>query len=51
MAPPRDLTENGTDTQERQREPIISPYATKYDPMSNVSSFKIIDSTLRGMSL
>lgn len=49
MAPPRDLTENETSAQERQREPIISPYATKYDPMSNVSSFKIIDTTLRGM--
>lgn len=47
MAPPRDLAENDTGFQERQREPIISPYATKYDPMSNVSSFKIIDTTLR----
>jgi hypothetical protein len=30
------------------REPIVSPYSSKYDPSSNVSTFKIIDSTLRG---
>lgn len=34
---------------DRPREPIVSPYQPKYpDPMSNVSSFKIIESTLRG---
>lgn len=33
---------------DRPREPIVSPYQPKYaDPMSNVSSFKIIESTLR----
>jgi homocitrate synthase len=33
----------------RPREPIASPYMPKYpDPMSNISSFKIIESTLRG---
>ncbi|ORZ03229.1 homocitrate synthase, cytosolic isozyme [Syncephalastrum racemosum] len=32
----------------RPREPIVSPYMPKYpDPMSNVSNFKIIESTLR----
>ncbi|KAI7866571.1 homocitrate synthase [Mucor mucedo] len=29
------------------REPVTSPYSNKFDPMSNVSSFQIIDSTLR----
>ncbi|KAI8074786.1 homocitrate synthase [Gongronella butleri] len=47
MAPPRDSSETAND-QERVREPIISPYMPKYpDPMSNISSFKIIESTLR----
>lgn len=33
----------------RRREPIVSPYMPKYpDPMSNISNFKIIESTLRG---
>ncbi|CAO3660003.1 unnamed protein product [Umbelopsis ramanniana] len=33
---------------DRPREPIVSPYQSKYpDPMSNVSNFKIIESTLR----
>ncbi|CAO3581206.1 unnamed protein product [Absidia cylindrospora] len=32
----------------RPREPIASPYMPKYpDPMSNISNFKIIESTLR----
>ncbi|KAG2228070.1 hypothetical protein INT45_009116 [Circinella minor] len=34
--------------QQRTREPIVSPYMPKYpDPMSNISNFKIIESTLR----
>lgn len=34
---------------DRPREPIVSPYMPKYpDPMSNISNFKIIESTLRG---
>ncbi|KAI7855156.1 homocitrate synthase [Circinella umbellata] len=34
--------------QQRPREPIVSPYMPKYpDPMSNISNFKIIESTLR----
>lgn len=46
MAPPRDLTNNDIN---RTREPIVSPYSNAYDPLSNVSNFYIIDSTLRGM--
>lgn len=41
--------QNGNESA-RPREPIVSPYMPKYpDPMSNVSNFKIIESTLRGM--
>ncbi|KAI9300636.1 homocitrate synthase [Cunninghamella echinulata] len=47
MAPPRD-TENNTNGTDRSHEPITSPYMPKYpDPMSNLSKFKIIESTLR----
>ncbi|ORX53927.1 homocitrate synthase, cytosolic isozyme [Hesseltinella vesiculosa] len=46
MAPPRDSTD--TNDADRVREPIVSPYMPKYpDPMSNISNFKIIESTLR----
>ena len=45
--------QNGTSSaqdQQRPREPIVSPYMPKYpDPMSNISNFKIIESTLRGI--
>ncbi|KAI8367594.1 homocitrate synthase [Radiomyces spectabilis] len=45
MAPPRDTA---SDSNDRPREPFVSPYMPKYpDPMSNVSNFKIIESTLR----
>ncbi|KAF7725241.1 Saccharopine dehydrogenase [Apophysomyces ossiformis] len=46
MAPPR---ENDTPNDvNRSREPFVSPYMPKYpDPMSNISRFKIIESTLR----
>lgn len=38
-----------TNDSERPREPIVSPYMPKYpDPNSNISNFKIIESTLRG---
>lgn len=47
MAPPRDNI-NNTDMSPTH-EPTASPYSNKLDPMSNVSSFKIIESTLRGM--
>lgn len=47
MAPPRDNINNIELSP--VREPVASPYSNKFDPMSNVSSFKIIDSTLRGM--
>lgn len=47
MAPPRDDI-NTIDDATRPREPFVSPYSNKFDPMSNVSSFKIIDTTLRG---
>jgi homocitrate synthase len=48
MAPPRDTNDTTNDI-DRVREPIVSPYMPKYpDPMSNVSKFKIIESTLRG---
>ncbi|KAI7887025.1 homocitrate synthase [Lichtheimia hyalospora FSU 10163] len=37
-----------TNDSERPREPIVSPYMPKYpDPNSNISNFKIIESTLR----
>lgn len=50
MTPPRD-TNDITNDNDRVREPIVSPYMPKYpDPMSNVSKFKIIESTLRGKS-
>ncbi|KAG0174709.1 Saccharopine dehydrogenase [Apophysomyces sp. BC1034] len=46
MAPPRE-NENTNDAN-RPREPFVSPYMPKYpDPMSNISKFKIIESTLR----
>ncbi|KAI9495338.1 homocitrate synthase [Zychaea mexicana] len=39
---------NQAKDQNRTREPIVSPYMPKYpDPMSNISNFKIIESTLR----
>ncbi|KAI9491326.1 homocitrate synthase, cytosolic isozyme [Zychaea mexicana] len=39
------MTENSPD---RAREPIASPYMPRYpDPMSNISNFKIIETTLR----
>ncbi|KAI8069591.1 homocitrate synthase [Gongronella butleri] len=39
---------NGNGEASRPKEPIASPYAPKYpDPMSNISKFKIIESTLR----
>ncbi|KAF7731412.1 mitochondrial Homoaconitase [Apophysomyces ossiformis] len=39
---------NAAEKMERSKEPYISPYMPKYpDPMSNISSFKIIESTLR----
>ncbi|KAL7310100.1 homocitrate synthase lys21 [Mucor circinelloides] len=51
MAPPRDnhsdeinLTDNLCTKQHQQ---LVSPYASKRDPMSNLGSFKIIESTLR----
>lgn len=51
MAPPRD-TENNTNGTDRSHEPITSPYMPKYpDPMSNLSKFKIIESTLRGKKM
>lgn len=51
MSPPRDINENTLSNPEiqRPREPIVSPYSSKSDPNSNVSSFKIIDTTLRGI--
>ncbi|KAI9259506.1 homocitrate synthase [Phascolomyces articulosus] len=40
--------QNGKSTGDRAHEPIVSPYMQKYpDPMSNISNFKIIESTLR----
>ncbi|KAI8137210.1 homocitrate synthase [Fennellomyces sp. T-0311] len=49
MAPPRDITSSlPANTPDRQREPIASPYMPRYpDPMSNISNFKIIETTLR----
>ncbi|KAL0085977.1 homocitrate synthase, cytosolic isozyme [Phycomyces blakesleeanus] len=51
MSPPRDLSQTPAVTAapaQRTREPFVSPYMPKYpDPMSNISSFKIIESTLR----
>ncbi|KAI9323841.1 homocitrate synthase [Dichotomocladium elegans] len=52
MVPPRDFTtnetENTVDDIQRPREPIASPYTPRYpDPMSNISNFKIIETTLR----
>lgn len=49
MAPPRDNINN--DMIPVSREPVSSPYSNKFDPMSNVSSFKIIESTLRGIDM
>lgn len=53
MAPPRDILNNEINSNDNvhntPRQPIASPYASKRDPMSNVGSFKIIESTLRGI--
>lgn len=53
MTPPRDIASDASNSNNdvnRPREPIVSPYMPKYpDPMSNISNFKIIESTLRGM--
>ncbi|KAI7851996.1 homocitrate synthase, cytosolic isozyme [Circinella umbellata] len=47
MAPPRDTPMNDN-SPDRPREPIVSPYMPRYpDPMSNISNFKIIETTLR----
>lgn len=57
MSPPPPPPANGSqqggsnNNADRPREPIVSPYMPKYpDPMSNISNFKIIESTLRGNS-
>ncbi|KAL1927671.1 hypothetical protein VTP01DRAFT_3492 [Rhizomucor pusillus] len=51
MTPPRDIASDASNSNNdvnRPREPIVSPYMPKYpDPMSNISNFKIIESTLR----
>ncbi|KAI7879237.1 homocitrate synthase [Lichtheimia hyalospora FSU 10163] len=55
MTPPPPPPANGSqptggsnNNADRPREPIVSPYMPKYpDPMSNISNFKIIESTLR----
>ncbi|KAL9541011.1 mitochondrial Homoaconitase [Mucor bainieri] len=51
MAPPRDNHSDEmnlpNDISTKQHQPLVSPYASKRDPMSNVGSFKIIESTLR----
>ncbi|CDH53226.1 homocitrate synthase [Lichtheimia corymbifera JMRC:FSU:9682] len=48
--PPANGSQQGgsNNNADRPREPIVSPYMPKYpDPMSNISNFKIIESTLR----
>ncbi|KAJ8653858.1 homocitrate synthase, mitochondrial [Lichtheimia ornata] len=51
MSPPRDFASadaTATDDVNRPRVPIASPYTPRYqDPMSNISNFKIIETTLR----
>ncbi|ORX60643.1 homocitrate synthase, cytosolic isozyme [Hesseltinella vesiculosa] len=42
------MAANNASENARPKEPIVSPYMPKYpDPMSNISNFKIIESTLR----
>ncbi|KAF1801615.1 homocitrate synthase, cytosolic isozyme [Mucor lusitanicus] len=51
MAPPRDNHSDESnlpqDIHTKHHQPLVSPYASRRDPMSNVGSFKIIESTLR----
>ncbi|KAI7881762.1 homocitrate synthase, cytosolic isozyme [Lichtheimia hyalospora FSU 10163] len=51
MSPPRDFASADAATSDdvnRPRVPIASPYTPRYqDPMSNISNFKIIETTLR----
>lgn len=51
MAPPRDNHSNDNtldNISTKHHQPLVSPYASKLDPLSNLGSFKIIESTLRG---
>lgn len=53
MAPPRDNHSDEINLNDnlctKQHQQLVSPYASKRDPMSNLGSFKIIESTLRGI--